>query len=108
MNQKKILILDYSVDRLETQNIKACLPMDVQVSSLFIDTEKSFPDDLGDQGFTHIIHTGSALSINETAPFTHKAEKFIRETRDRRRPQNGNFFGQKLGWRAFVGAPVAR
>jgi GMP synthase-like glutamine amidotransferase len=108
VNQKKILILDYSVDRLETPNIKACLPADVQVSSLFIDTEKSFPDDLDEHHFTHIIHTGSALSINETAPFTRKAEKFIREIRAQRVPQMGICYGHQLVCRALIGTHAVR
>ncbi len=108
MNQKRILILDYSVDRLETPTIKACLPEDAQVASLFIDTEESFPDDLIEKDFTHIIHTGSALSINATAPFTHKAEKFIRETRDRGVPQMGICYGHQLVCRALVGIHAVR
>ena len=63
MSQKRILILDYSVDRSETGSIKRWLPEDSNVSSLFIDTAESFPDDLINHDFTHVIHSGSALSI---------------------------------------------
>jgi GMP synthase-like glutamine amidotransferase len=108
VNQNRILILDYSIDRLETPTIKACLPADAQVASLFIDTEESFPDDLGEKDFTHIIHTGSALSINETAPFTSKAEKFIRETRDKGVPQMGICYGHQLVCRALIGTHAVR
>lgn len=108
MSQKELLILDYSVDRLETPNIKACLPADVQVASLFIDTEASFPDDLDEQPFTHIVHTGSALSINQIAPFTRKAEAFIRKTRDRRIPQMGICYGHQLVCRALLGKQAVR
>jgi len=38
----KILILDYSVDRSETSDIKRWLPVDANVSSLFIDTEDNY------------------------------------------------------------------
>ena len=75
MSPKKILILDYSTDRSETPNIKRWLPLDSDVSSIFIDSGTSFPSDLIKDDFTHVIHTGSALSITETAPFTEKAEK---------------------------------
>ena len=66
--QKKILILDYSPTRVEASAIKRWLPVDAQVVSLFIDTEESFPDDLAENNFTHVIHSGSDLSITEKAP----------------------------------------
>ena len=85
MSQKRILILDYSVDRSETGSIKRWLPEDSNVSSLFIDTAESFPDDLINHDFTHVIHSGSALSIVETAPFVEKALFF---DSDKRQPLN--------------------
>ena len=77
--------------------------MDAEVTSLFIDTEASFPEDLLDDGFTHAIHSGSALSINDTAPFLDRAVDFIRKARDRGMSQMGICYGHQLVCRALVG-----
>lgn len=103
MKNIKILILDYSVDRLETETIISCLPKDLNVSSLFIDTEESFPDNLIKEDYTHIIHTGSALSINEPAPFTKKALKYIQELKNNDVWQMGICYGHQLICSALVG-----
>ena len=73
MAQQNILILDYSTDGSETPAIKAHLPKDAQITGLFINTKESFPENLIENGYTHVIHSGSALSINEEAPFTQRA-----------------------------------
>ncbi|MDY7108811.1 MAG: hypothetical protein SYC29_09255, partial [Planctomycetota bacterium] len=49
-----------------------------QTVTRFIDTQASFPADLAGQGFTHVIHSGSALSITEPAPFTDHANEAVR------------------------------
>lgn len=108
MNQKRILILDYSVDRSETENIKRWLPADSHVTSLFIDTEESFPDDLISNDFSHVIHSGSALSITETAPFTEKAVSYIRKIRGNDVPQMGICYGHQLVCLALVGKHAVR
>jgi GMP synthase (glutamine-hydrolysing) len=108
MSPKKILILDYSTDRSEAAATKRWLPKDSDVTSLFIDTEESFPDDLVDQGFTHVFHSGSALSINETAPFVERAAAFIRRARDRGLSQMGICYGHQLVCRALVGRQAVR
>ncbi|WP_299767021.1 hypothetical protein [uncultured Dokdonia sp.] len=109
MKKRKILILDYSVDRLETPTIKSCLTeAHYEVSSLFIDTEDSFPDTLIEKEYTHIIHTGSALSINEMAPFTEKAIKYIRDARDKGIWQMGICYGHQLICKALVGPQAVR
>ena len=108
MNEKRILILDYSVDRSETESIKRWLPVDSHVSSLFIDTEESFPDDLVDNNFTHVIHSGSALSITEPAPFGEKAVNYTREIRDKGVSQMGICYGHQLVCRALVGKRAVR
>ena len=108
MTQQKILILDYSIDRLETPNIKRWLPEDAQVTALFIDTQESFPDDLVDRGFTHVIHTGSALSITEPAPFTEKAVAYIQKARDNGIAQMGICYGHQLVCQALVGKGAVR
>jgi len=108
MNQKNILILDYSTDKSETPAIKRWLPADAQVKSLFIDAKESFPDDLIEEDFTHIIHTGSALSITKSAPFTQKAIYFINQARDRGLAQMGICYGHQLVCLALVGKRAVR
>ncbi len=108
MSHKKILILDYSVDQSETPAIKFWLPADAQVEALFIDTEASFFDDLLDHGYTHVIHTGSALSITEPAPFTKKAVSFINIARENGIAQMGICYGHQLVCRALVGKHAVR
>ena len=108
MSPKWILTLDYSVERIETEAIKRWLPVDAQVSSLFIDTKESFPDDLIDNDFSHVIHSGSSLSITETAPFTEKAVEYIRKARDKGIWQMGICYGHQLVCRALVGKQAVR
>jgi GMP synthase (glutamine-hydrolysing) len=108
MSQKHILILDYSTDRSETWAVKRWLPDDAQVTALFIDTEESFPDDLIDQGFTHVFHTGSALSITKITPFTKKAVAYIQKARDNGIAQLGTCYGHQLICRALVGKGAVR
>lgn len=103
MTSKKILILDYSTDKSETPLIRTWLPDDVLVTSLFIDTKESFPDDLIKQEFTHVIHSGSALSITKPAPFTKKALKYIRDLKDQGVAQMGICYGHQLICLALVG-----
>ena len=108
MNQKNILILDYSTDKTETPAIKRWLPPDAQVMSHFIDTEESFPEDLISNDFTHVIHTGSALSITKPTPFTQKAITFINQARDKGFAQMGICYGHQLVCLALTGKQVVR
>jgi len=108
LSQKKILILDYSVTRIEASAIRRWLPVDAQITSLFIDTENSFPDDLIENKFTHVIHSGSELSITETAPFTKKAVAFIQKIRDKGTSQMGICYGHQLVCMALVGNHAVR
>jgi len=104
----KILILDYSVDRSETYLIKRCLPANSDVSSLFIDTEESFSDNLINDDFTHVIHTGSSFSITKITPFTDKAVEYIKKARDKGVRQMGICYGHQLICRALVGKQAVR
>ena len=108
MNAKKILILDYSVSKFEASAIGRWMPQDAEVTSLFIDTEESFPEDLIDKGFTHVIHSGSELSVTEDSPFTKKAVDFIKEARNRGIPQMRICYGHQLLCRALVGKHAVR
>ena len=108
MERKNVLILDYSTDRSGTPAIKRWLPPDAQVTSLFIDTEGSFPDDLIANGFTHVIHSGSALSITRPAPFTQKAVTFVQKAREAGIAQMGICYGHQLVCLALVGKQAVR
>ena len=106
--KKHVLVLDYSPSRMEAPEIRRWLPESAEITSLFIDTEKSFPDDLIKRGFTHIVHSGSELSINEESPFTKKAVQFIIESRDQAIPQFGICYGHQLVCMALLGEKAVR
>jgi GMP synthase-like glutamine amidotransferase len=108
MNEKRVLILDYSVDRIEAAAIKRCLPAGSQVRTLFIDSEDSFPDDLFKKNFTHVIHSGSSHSITETAQFTAKAVSYIQTIRRAGVSQFGICYGHQLICLALVGKQAVR
>lgn len=108
MNHKKILILDYSTSRIEAAAIGRWMPKEAEITSLFIDSEVSFPTDLLDRGFTHIIHSGSECSIVAEHPFTERAVSFIRGARDKGIAQMGICFGHQLICLALVGREAVR
>ena len=108
MRQKNILILDYSTDGSETPAIKAWLPEDAKITGLFIDTKESFPKELIEHGFTHVIHSGSALSITEEAPFTKRAVSFIRSATEQGVAQMGICYGHQLIALALMGKEAVR
>jgi GMP synthase (glutamine-hydrolysing) len=105
---KKVLILDYSVDQIEAAAIQRWLPASAEILALFIDTAESFPDDLLGKGFTHVIHSGSSLSITETSPFTKKAIAAINGFRDQGTAQFGICYGHQLVSLALVGQEAVR
>jgi GMP synthase-like glutamine amidotransferase len=108
LSNKKILILDYSITRIEASAIQRWIPADAPITSLFIHTEESFPDDLVEIDFTHVIHSGSELSITSEAPFTKRAVAFIQGLRDKGVPQMGICYGHQLVCLALVGKHVVR
>lgn len=103
MKTKKILILDYSTDKSGTPNIKQWMPADADISSLFISNAESFPVNLIDNNFSHVIHSGSAHSITKNTPFDEKAEKFIIDCWGNAVAQMGICFGHQLICRALLG-----
>ena len=67
-----------------------------------------FPAILRTEAFTHVIHSGSALSITEPAPFTKKAINFIRQCREQGVSQMGICYGHQLVCLALVGEHAVR
>jgi len=108
LSLKKILILDYSTDQSEAPAIKRWVPDNAQVDSCFIETEKSFPDDLIEKGFSHVIHSGSALSITKPAPFTEKARRYIEHCYQNGIAQMGICYGHQLISLALIGEKAVR
>ena len=108
MTQKNILIFDYSTDRSEAPAIRQWLPEDAQITSLFIDTEESFPDDLIKHEYTHVIHSGSPLSITADSPFRKRAVAFIHAAKDEGISQMGICYGHQLISLALVGKEAVR
>ncbi|MBF0276992.1 MAG: hypothetical protein HQM13_04350 [SAR324 cluster bacterium] len=97
----KIQIFDYSIERIEAGLIRQWLPKDAEVLTHYIDSEESFP--LETEEVTHIIHSGSSLSIREKAPFTERAIESVRTARDKSIPQMGICYGHQLICLALVG-----
>lgn len=106
----EILILDYSIDAFETPIIKSFLKrhFGYDTTALHITTEASFPNDLIKQDFTHVVHTGSTLSINDPAPFTEKAVKYIKDLVEKGTWQFGICYGHQLMSFALVSAHAVR
>lgn len=105
---RKILILDYSVDRSETPLVRKYISADDSHAAVFVDREDSLSEDLLDQGYTHVIHTGSALSIVERAPFTETALSLIRDFPATGAAQMGICYGCQLVCLAFGGKESVR
>ena len=106
----KILILDYSIDQFETPIIQSFIHrhFGYEVTALHITNEASFPSDLIKKDFTHVIHTGSTLSINEPSPFTKKAVTYIKALVKKGTWQFGICYGHQLMAFALVGPHAVR
>jgi len=106
----KVLILDYSIDHFETPIIKGFLKrhFGYDTTAVYINTEASFRNNLIEQDFTHVIHTGSTLSINDVSPFTKKAVQYVQDLVDKGTWQFGICYGHQLIGLALVGAHAVR
>jgi len=103
-----ILVLDYSTSRIAIPTIVPHLPRGAEVTSLFIDTQESVPVDLLERQVTHVIHSGSELSITEDAPFTDNISTFIRAAHAQNIPQMGICYGSQLLAKTLFGADFIR
>lgn len=105
---KKILILDYSIDAFETPLIESALPKEIEIQSIHVEKGEDIPEKILRQGFTHVIHTGSSLSINEETPFTQRVIKLIRAAVGREIWQMGICYGHQLLNKVLVGDHAVR
>jgi len=105
---KSILILDYSTSKDEAPVIKKYLPEDIPVTVLEINESSPFPGGFLQKGFTHVIHTGSALSILDEAAFTSGAVDFICQACTMGIAQFGICYGHQLICLALVGKKSIR
>ncbi len=106
--EKKILILDYSLGRNEGGLIRQCLPADVRAAVITVNTGGPFPDHVLDEDYTHVVHSGSELSVTEPAASTRNALHVIRMFKERHTPQMGICFGHQLMSLAIMGAQSVR
>lgn len=105
---KKVLILDYSLDAFETPLIESAIPESIETQTIHVKTGEDIPQGILRQGITHVIHTGSTLSINEEAPFTQRIIKLIRAAVGREIWQMGICYGHQLLNKVLVGDHAVR
>jgi GMP synthase (glutamine-hydrolysing) len=106
--ERRILILDYSVDRSETALVRKYLAPGDFHTAVFVDRKDSLPREMLADGYTHVIHTGSALSIVKPAPFTQAALSLIRDFPGTGAAQMGICYGCQLVCLAFCGEESVR
>ena len=108
MNDKKILILDYSTSRIEASAIGRWMPTDAEAISLYIDSEASFPTDLIERGFTHVIHSGLNVLLWRNTHLRNGRWRLFRMRGDKGVAQMGICFGHQLICLALVGRQAVR
>jgi GMP synthase-like glutamine amidotransferase len=101
----RILVLDYSTDRSLGPATARWLPAGCEVHSWTMLDGEPLP---ALEGFTHLLHTGSALSINDDPPFLAGALALVRQAVDRGLPQLGICYGHQLLSRALGGRRAVR
>jgi len=106
--ERRVLILDYSVDRSETALVRKYVAPDDFQAAVFVDREDSLSRGMLAEGYTHVIHSGSALSIVEPAPFTEAALSLIRDFQGTGAAQMGICYGCQLVCLAFCGKESVR
>lgn len=105
---KKALILDYSLDAFETPLIETAIPAEVEIHSIHVKSGADIPGNILEEGFTHIIHSGSTLSILEESPFSERAKSLIKEATEKKIWQMGICYGHQLLNKTLVGERAVR
>ncbi len=99
-----VLILDYSTDKTEAPCIRRYLPQGIS-TEIYVYFDEPIPDL---KTYTHIIHTGSSLSICRDADFYPEVEKVIHKCIDLGMAQMGICYGHQLICRALCGSSAVR
>ncbi len=100
MKTVNVLILDYSVDRSEAPLFRRYFPDNCTSTAAYIYSGDGFPDPLE---YSHVMHTGSSLSICEEAFFLEEAEEIVRKCVSGNIPQMGVCYGHQLICRSLLG-----
>ncbi len=100
MKTVNVLILDYSVDRSEAPLFRRYFPDNCASTAAYIYSGDEFPDPLE---YSHVMHTGSSLSICEEAFFLEEAEEIVRKCVSGNIPQMGVCYGHQLICRSLLG-----
>ncbi|MBN1335765.1 MAG: type 1 glutamine amidotransferase [Deltaproteobacteria bacterium] len=101
----RVLILDTSTDSSEHIHIRGALGPGDDVDVRLLNERQSVP---APRGYDLAIHTGSAFSIVEDAPFQAALFGFIRAASSAGLPQFGICYGHQALCRALVGDPAVR
>ncbi|MCK4806611.1 MAG: type 1 glutamine amidotransferase [Candidatus Aegiribacteria sp.] len=101
MNTLNVLIFDYSVDRSEAPLFRRWLPDNCASTAVCVYFGDSFPDPLE---YSHVMHTGSSLSICSDAGFLANAENTVRKCVAENIPQMGVCYGHQLISRSLLGS----
>lgn len=105
---KKVLILDYSIDAFESPLIESAIPRGIEYQTIHVRTGTDIPERILRTGITHVIHTGSTLSILEDFPFAERVTRLIRAAVGREIWQFGICFGHQLLNKVLVGDHAVR
>lgn len=104
LSEPRTLVIDYSTDRTAGTAISSWLPPHAN-HEVFTPGTGSFPDPAG---FTHVIHSGSAHSICDEAPFQEEAESLIKKALGSGVFQMGICYGHQLLARTVSGRAAVR
>lgn len=101
MNPENVLILDYSIDRSEAPLFKRWLPDKCNSTAVYVCFGDSIPDPLE---YSHVMHTGSSVSICSDAEFLDDAEGIVKKCVSEGIPQMGVCYGHQLICRSLMGS----
>lgn len=101
MIHPNVLILDYSVDKSEASLFRQWFPDGCDSTAVFMHFGEEIPN-VGD--FSHVMHTGSSLSICSDAGFHTEAARVIHYCVESGIPQMGVCYGHQLLCRVLIGS----